>query len=154
MGLDIFTKIKNCAFFSYFISGILKFSYMGFFRKSSMFHQSIPLSVHTYLQLHSLYSIQWFAVFASGQWFSVCAFFLYTFPCIVFVVIYHLHSLVLSVHTCISLCGISLGFVSLFNVFICKYLIIAIRIAICCLTLLLVTFWSAIVTIYCQTKSH
>ena len=55
MGLDIFTKIKNTdgwkksVFFSYFISGIPKFSYMGFFRKSSMFHQSIPLSVHTYL---------------------------------------------------------------------------------------------------------
>ena len=35
-------KEKKNVFFSYFISGIPKFSYMGFFRKCSMFHRSIP----------------------------------------------------------------------------------------------------------------
>ena len=50
-GAHIFTKIKNTdgskkkknLFFSYFISGISNFSYMGFFRKYSVFRQSIPL---------------------------------------------------------------------------------------------------------------
>ena len=37
-------KEKN-VFFSYFISGIPKFSYMGFFRKYSMFRRSIPLTL-------------------------------------------------------------------------------------------------------------
>ena len=36
-------KEKN-VFVSYFISGIPKFFYMGFFRKYSMFRRSIPLS--------------------------------------------------------------------------------------------------------------
>ena len=51
MEVHIFTKIKNTdvwkkkkyVFFSYFISMIPNFSYMDFFRKCSMFCQSIPL---------------------------------------------------------------------------------------------------------------
>ena len=71
-----------------------------------------------------------------------------------FVVIYHLLILLLSVHTYISLCAISLGFVFLFSLilwiyskfFICKYFIVAIGIAIRCIALLFVTLWSYTVT--------
>ena len=43
-----------------------------------LFGQCIFLRLHTYLQLHTLYSIQLFEVFACGQWFAVYAlFFLY-----------------------------------------------------------------------------
>ena len=36
--------VKKNVFFSYFILVVPNFSYMDFFRKCSMFHQSIPLN--------------------------------------------------------------------------------------------------------------
>ena len=60
MGIHIFTKIKNTdgwikkknAFFSYFISGISEFSYMGSSRKFSMFRRSIPLNQFEHAEIN------------------------------------------------------------------------------------------------------
>ena len=49
-----------------------------------LFGDCIFLSLHTYLQLNSTCTIQWFAVFASGPWFAACALFFCTFPRIAF----------------------------------------------------------------------
>ena len=45
-------KRKKNVFFSYFISGIPNFSYMGFFRKCSIFRWSIPLRVLLYNKMN------------------------------------------------------------------------------------------------------
>ena len=112
------------------------------------------LSMHSYLQLHILYSIQWFAVFPSGQWFAVCALFfvnclilffleLLSLTQPVFVSTYLNQPVYHKFRICIL---IQFNFINLFNVFVCKYFIIAIGIAIRCLTLLFVTLWPAQVT--------
>ena len=54
-------------------------------------------------------------MFASGQWFAVCALFFCTCPRIVFCSYLYLLSLFFSVHTYVSLCGKSLEFVFSFS---------------------------------------
>ena len=54
-----FKKIKNAGgwkwiFFRYLFSEIPNFSYMHFFRKSSMFHQSIPLRSNDNKRIQSI----------------------------------------------------------------------------------------------------
>ena len=80
MGVHILTKIKNTdvwkkkknVLLCYFISVIPNFSYMDFFRKCSMFCQSIPL------KLHSWSSVQYLPIYFLQRRFLLNMRFLFT----------------------------------------------------------------------------
>ena len=120
-----------------------------------LFGDCIFLSLHTYLQLHSTCTIQWFAVFASGQWSAACALSFCTFPRIAFCSYLSLtQSVFVSAYLYQPVCHkfricifIQFNFINLFNVFFfVNFCIIAIRNAIHCIILLFVTLWSVAVT--------
>ena len=87
------------------------------------------------------------------NWFLIYSVPYFLYPSLYGFFFYHLLTMFFSVHTCISLCHkfricvfIYSNFINLFNDFICKYFIIAIGIAVRCITFLFVKLWSATVS--------